>query len=78
MKPTISQAAIEAFDSLSQNGFNKFGSVKYSQTQNGAEAKIEATGSRNFYNPQEPIDAQTIVGIGSITKQFTAATLLKL
>ncbi len=39
---------------------------------------ITTQGQADFHNPDKPMTAETIGGIGSITKQFTAATLLKL
>ena len=60
----------EAF--LGLIGDKKIGEVKF---ENG---EIEAIGAKNFQDPNQQIDGQTIIGVGSIGKQFTAATLLKL
>lgn len=60
----------EAF--LGLLGDKKIGEVKFENRE------IEAIGAKNFQDQNQKIDGQTIVGIGSIGKQFTAATLLKL
>lgn len=71
----IAQNIVEAFDSLLDGGWRRFGKIEFRSDQ--TEQK-PAQGSKDFYNPESKITDQTIVGIGSISKQFTAATLLKL
>lgn len=55
---------------------NETGRVEYSQVGD-APAKVEAKGVADFRAGKE-MTPKTISGIGSITKQFTAATLIKL
>jgi CubicO group peptidase (beta-lactamase class C family) len=55
---------------------NETGRVEYSQVGD-AHAKVEAKGVADFRTGKE-MTPKTISGIGSITKQFTAATLIKL
>ncbi len=60
-------------------GQNRFGGVSYSGVPGSESApEIKVVGSSNFYDRQLPMSPQTIIGIGSISKQFAAATLIKL
>lgn len=54
------------------------GKVIYKRVGEQAPEINKAQGEVDFYNPRKPMTTKTISGIGSITKQFTAATLLKL
>lgn len=54
-----------------------FGQITSSQ-KFGQELEAEVSGGKDFYHPEHLMTLNTIVGIGSITKPFTAATLLKL
>ena len=53
------------------------GSIVYDNNKKDKTETI-AEGSSNFYDPSSKVAKDTISGIGSITKQFTAAALLKL
>lgn len=55
----------------------EMGKVIYRKVGDAAPV-ITKQGEADFHNPGKPMTEQTISGIGSITKQFTAATLLKL
>ncbi len=54
------------------------GKVTYRRGGKDETPVITIQGEADFHNPGKPMTAKTISGIGSITKQFTAATLLKL
>lgn len=55
----------------------EMGKVIYRQVGNETP-EITLQGEVDFHNPGKAITAQTISGVGSISKQFTAATLMKL
>ncbi len=74
----ITPAEIETFFLLSVGAAKEVGKVQYLTSGKDAEPRITTQGSRNFYDSSQPMTDQTIVGIGSISKQFTAATLVKL
>ncbi|MES2677710.1 MAG: serine hydrolase domain-containing protein [Pseudomonadota bacterium] len=56
---------------------NTFGHIT-AITQKGQKPVIEVLGSRDFLHPERLMEEGTIGGIGSITKPFTAATLVSL
>jgi CubicO group peptidase (beta-lactamase class C family) len=71
-----SEQCLDAVELLLRNT-NYIGRVDY--TQVGEEAPtITTSGSRDFHHPEKPMTEDTIVGIASMTKSFTSATLLKL
>ncbi len=72
----MSKQQITALQQLADN-FRVIGKVQYEQNANGEE-KITENGFADFNDKAKPMNSQTISGIGSITKQFTAATLIKL
>lgn len=74
----ITPAQVETFFLLSIGAAKEIGKVQYSKSDTDAKPKITTDGSRSFYDSSQKITDQTIVGIGSISKQFTAATLMKL
>lgn len=53
------------------------GSITYTANEKGG-AEIKTNGSNDFFDPTSEMKKDTVSGIGSITKQFTAAALLKL
>jgi len=53
------------------------GSITYTKDEKD-EVMVVVEGSRDFYDPSSPMKRDTVSGIGSITKQFTSAALLKL
>ena len=53
------------------------GSITYTKNEKGEE-QISANGSSDFFDPSLKMNENTVSGIGSITKQFTSAALLKL
>ena len=53
------------------------GSIVYTKDEKD-EVMVVVEGSRDFYDPSSPMKKDTVSGIGSITKQFTSAALLKL
>ena len=53
------------------------GSIVYTKDEKG-ETKVVADGLSDFYDPSSPMTKDEVSGIGSITKQFTSAALLKL
>lgn len=70
--------AIDAIRTIRQyrQGFRVLGEIHHTLTNDIAETNV--SGTKDFWNQQSAITPNTIVGIGSISKQFTAATLLKL
>jgi CubicO group peptidase (beta-lactamase class C family) len=71
-----SEQCLDAVELLLRN-VNYIGRVDYHRI--GEEAPtIVASGSRDFHHPEKPMTEDTIVGIASMTKSFTSATLLKL
>ena len=54
------------------------GKVVYNRGAKGASPEIKTEGELDFETPGVAMSEDAIVGIGSITKQFVAATLLKL
>lgn len=56
---------------------NTFGHIT-ATAQKNQKPIIEVLGSRNFLHPDQPMEEGTMGGIGSITKPFTAATLVSL
>ncbi len=80
-RPSITEIEarnIKALKNLGTVGnLTTIGKVEYQQT--GSDVPIvKVEGVANFRDQSRAMSAETISGIGSITKQFTAATLIKL
>jgi CubicO group peptidase (beta-lactamase class C family) len=54
------------------------GKVTYQRSARDVGPEVKTAGELDFQNPRVPMSEDAIIGIGSITKQFVAATLLKL